>query len=105
MAGAALSAAVVGCAAALIVGFATVGAAAVLGQRLASTADAAALAAADTASGAARGVPCERADEVAQAHGTVLAECTLDGLIATVSVTTSFAGVEASARARAGPPP
>ncbi|WP_137843265.1 Rv3654c family TadE-like protein [Microbacterium sp. 2FI] len=105
MAGATLSAAVVGCAAALVVGLATVGTAAVVGQRLAAAADAAALAAADTASGAAHGIPCERADEVAHAHDAVLAECRLEGLIATVSVTTSFGGVEATARARAGPPP
>ncbi|QIG39959.1 helicase [Microbacterium sp. 4R-513] len=105
MPGSILSVAVVAAAAAASVGLCAVGAAAVEGQRLAGTADAAALAAADTASGAASGVPCERAGEVASLAGAEVVECDLDGLIATVTVAVRFAGLEVAASARAGPPP
>lgn len=74
-------------------------------QRVASTADAAALAAADAASGAVRGVPCERATEVAASASASIVSCDVDGLIATVSVSAPFGMLPVSASARAGPPP
>ncbi|MBA8815537.1 secretion/DNA translocation related TadE-like protein [Microbacterium halimionae] len=92
-------------AAVLSVGLVTAGSAAVAGQRLASAADSAALAAADTASGAEIGVPCDRAAEVAATFGAAVSSCALDGLIATVSVTGTFLRWQTSATARAGPPP
>jgi secretion/DNA translocation related TadE-like protein len=105
MAGTPAAAGVLACTVALVVGLAAVGAASAHAQRLASTADAAALAAADAASGAVTGIPCERADEIARTAGAQLDGCTLDGLIATVTVSASFATLPASASARAGPPP
>lgn len=104
MAGTAVAVGLVGCAAALALGLATVASGAVFGQRLAGVADAAALAAADAASGAVAGVPCERAEQIAAASGAVVETCELDGLIATVSVTARFGQLPAVARARAGPP-
>jgi secretion/DNA translocation related TadE-like protein len=89
----------------LTVGLSVAGSAAVVGQRLASAADAAALAAADAASGAVTGVPCERAAEVAGTFGTSIALCDVDGLVATVTVSTRFGLVPATASARAGPAP
>ena len=104
MPGTALAVGAVGFAAALAMALAGVSAAAVFGQRLAGAADAAALAAADTASGVALGVPCERAAEVAATANAALEGCDLDGLIATVTVSARFGAFTASARARAGPP-
>lgn len=89
----------------LAVALVGVGAAAVTGQRLASAADAGALAAADAASGAVPGDPCERAAEVAEAFGARVEACNLDELIATVTVSMRFGPVGAHASARAGPPP
>lgn len=101
------TAAVGGVAAAVVltVALAAVAAATVHTQRLAGAADAAALAAADAASGAVAGVPCERATEVAVAAGVEVSACDLDGLVATVRVSAPFGGFAASAIARAGPPP
>ena len=105
MPGAATAVGIVGCAAVLTIGFASIAGGAVFGQRLAGVADAAALAAADAASGAVTGIPCERAEEVAAAAGTVLEACGVDGLIATVTVAGRFGALPAAASARAGPPP
>ncbi|MFJ6652794.1 Rv3654c family TadE-like protein [Microbacterium sp. NPDC091313] len=74
-------------------------------QRLAGAADAAALAAADAASGAVPGVPCDRAAEVAAMAGASVTACELDGLIATVTVAAPWGALPAAATARAGPPP
>jgi len=104
MAGTILSVGIVGCAATLAVAFTTAGAAAVFSQRLAGAADAAALAAADAASGVVEGSPCERAGEIARAAGTELAACELDGVTATVTVAGTFGRFAATASARAGPP-
>lgn len=104
MAGTAVAVGLVGGAAALAVGLATVASAAVFGQRLAGVADAAALAAADAASGAVTGVPCERAGQIAAVSGAVVETCELDGLVATVSVSARLGPLPAIARARAGPP-
>ena len=68
-------------------------------------ADAAALAAADTASGALAGVPCEAAIRTADVNGASVSVCSLDGLIASVSVWREVAGIKIEARSRAGPPP
>ncbi|GAA1852382.1 Rv3654c family TadE-like protein [Microbacterium koreense] len=105
MASAAVAAGIVGVAAILTVGLATVSAAAVTAQRVAGAADAAALAAADTASGAVSGVPCERAADLAERFASSLVACEIDGLIATVTVSTTFAGMPVRVSARAGPPP
>ena len=70
----------------------------------ASAADAAALAAADARVGIVSGFPCERAAEVASANGATLTGCTVDGLIATVSVSRSILGFELAETATGGPP-
>ena len=73
-------------------------------RSVANAADAAALAAADTASGAIAGYPCEAADAVATLNQTVVMHCTVAGLIASVSVRRGVHGFDISASARAGPP-
>lgn len=105
MPGSALAIGVVACAAALTVSLVGIGAAAAFGQRLAGAADAAALAAADAASGAVAGIPCERAEQIAAVAGASVQACELDGLIATVTLGSEFLHLPASASARAGPPP
>jgi secretion/DNA translocation related TadE-like protein len=105
MAGAIAAIGAVGCAATLSLGLVLAGSAAVFGQRLAGAADAAALAAADAASGAVIGVPCEMAETVARSAGAELSRCEIDGLTATVTVSATFARLPAAATARAGPPP
>lgn len=89
----------------LAMGCAGIGVAASRSIRAASAADASALAAADAASGAVVGVPCERAAEIAARHGAALEDCTVEGLIATVEVSAPVGVFTARARARAGPPP
>jgi len=74
-------------------------------QQAAGAADAAALAAADARSGAVSGVPCVVAAQVAEANGARLDACELDGLVATVRVSTSILGFGVDASATAGPPP
>lgn len=76
-----------------------------LGQAVQAAADAAALAAADTASGAVAGYPCEAAGTAAALNGASVGRCSVDGLIATVAVERRVAGFVLNARARAGPPP
>ncbi|AZS37674.1 hypothetical protein CVS47_02317 [Microbacterium lemovicicum] len=105
MAGTLLSLGIAVCGATVAAALVTAGAAAAFGQQLAGIADAAALAAADAASGAITGIPCDRAAEVASATGAEIVSCSLDGLIATVEVSSSFLRLPASATARAGPPP
>ncbi|WP_159500896.1 Rv3654c family TadE-like protein [Microbacterium sp. 18062] len=105
MAGTASSVGVVAVVATLTLGLAAAGAAAVYGQRLAGAADAAALAAADAASGAVSGIPCDRAGEIASRAAVEVVSCEVEGLIATVRVGGSFGPFPASAIARAGPPP
>lgn len=72
-------------------------------QAVAGAADAAALAAADTASGLIAGYPCEAAESVAGANGTSLTSCTVDGLVVTVSASRVILGFPVSATATAGP--
>jgi len=104
MAGTILSVGIVLCAATLSVTFVTAGSAAVFSQRLAGVADAAALAAADAASGAVVGEPCDRAVEVASASAAQVTACELDDLAATVTVSAPFGRLAATVSARAGPP-
>jgi secretion/DNA translocation related TadE-like protein len=73
-------------------------------QRIIGAADLAALAAADAASGAIGGMPCRVASDVAGANGTRLAGCETAGLVVTVTVAGSFAGIPIEARSTAGPP-
>lgn len=81
-----------------------VGSALAARQRVVAAADAAALAAADTALGIHPGIPCQVAAEVTAAHGVNLVRCDLDGVVATVAVSAEIAGVAVDASARAGPP-
>lgn len=74
------------------------------GQGVQNAADAAALAAADTASGVVAGIPCESADAAATMNGAELNSCALDGLIASVTVARSVGAFTLSSTARAGPP-
>jgi secretion/DNA translocation related TadE-like protein len=76
-----------------------------VGRSVANAADAAALAAADTASGAIAGYPCPAANAVAALNEVAVTRCAVAGLIASVSVTRTVLGIELSASARAGPPP
>jgi secretion/DNA translocation related TadE-like protein len=73
-------------------------------QRVLGAADSAALAAADVAAGVAPGDPCPTAARVAEAGGARLDACSADGLVLTVRVSGSVAGIPLSARATAGPP-
>jgi secretion/DNA translocation related TadE-like protein len=75
-----------------------------VGQSVRNAADSAALAAADTASGAVAGMPCEMAAAAATLNGTSVADCVVNGVIATVTVTRSLGGFTMVTRARAGPP-
>lgn len=106
MAGTALAAGVLTVAATLSLGLAAVGGAAVTAQRTSGAADAAALAAADAASGAIdTGLdPCVLAARVAAASDATVFDCRIDGLTATVEVRSAYAGLVAASRARAGPP-
>ncbi len=67
-------------------------------------ADAAALAAADVASGAAAGYPCATAAEVSRLNGAELIECSVSGYVAQVETARRILVFEVRARARAGPP-
>jgi secretion/DNA translocation related TadE-like protein len=74
-------------------------------QAVQGAADAAALAAADTASGLQPGVPCDTAARAAELNGARLGACTVDGLIATVTVSRTLGVLTIQSRARAGPAP
>lgn len=73
-------------------------------RALVATADSAALAAADTASGALPGYPCEAAESAVLLGGATLVECRIDGVVASVTVADDILGVRAEASSRAGPP-
>ncbi|GGK91098.1 hypothetical protein GCM10007382_08980 [Salinibacterium xinjiangense] len=70
---------------------------------VAGAADAAALAAADTAVGIVPGMPCEAAGRVAEANGASILSCDVDGLIVTVTAVRIILGVSVTAAATAGP--
>jgi secretion/DNA translocation related TadE-like protein len=74
-------------------------------QAVQGAADAAALAAADTASGLVPGVPCEMAAVSAELNGATLVGCVVDGQIATVSVSRPAGILMLGSNARAGPAP
>jgi secretion/DNA translocation related TadE-like protein len=76
----------------------------VASQRVANAADAAALAAADVASGAVPGVACQLAAAAADLNGAVLGQCELSGAVARVSVSSRWWVFSLGASARAGPP-
>ena len=76
-----------------------------VGRSVANAADAAALAAADTASGAIAGYPCAAADAAAALNLVAVSRCVVTGLDASVWVTRTVLGIDVSASARAGPPP
>lgn len=69
-----------------------------------AAADAAALAGADTALGAASGVPCRRAADVAVADGAHLDDCVQNGAVVRVTVSVDAFGLAIAGRAAAGPP-
>jgi len=77
----------------------------VAGRSVENAADAAALAAADTASGAIAGSPCAAAAASAVLNDVAITRCSVDGLIASVSVARRVQSLELVASARAGPPP
>ncbi|TDX75937.1 secretion/DNA translocation related TadE-like protein [Rathayibacter sp. PhB151] len=74
-------------------------------QRAVAAADAAALAAADVASGLLPGEPCGAAERVAGAMTATIAGCAVEGGVATVEVVVSVGPLVLPARSRAGPPP
>lgn len=104
MAGSVLSVGVMLCLTSIAVATAAISGASVESQRVSGAADAAALAAADAASGAVAGEPCGRAGEVAAAVGVRVVACDVAGLVATVTVQSSYLGLPARASARAAPP-
>lgn len=105
MAGTALAAGILTVTATLSVGLVALGGAAVTAQRTAGAADAAALAAADAASGAivTDQDPCALAARIATTADATVISCEVHGLTATVQVRSSYAGVFAVSDARAGP--
>lgn len=73
-------------------------------QQAANAADAAALAAADTASGRLPGFPCETARRVADRNRASLGRCDLDGLTVLVDASVDTRWGTVTVAARAGPP-
>jgi len=71
--------------------------------RAAAAADLAAIAAADVVAGRTTGVPCDVAETVAGANGAALTGCAQSGPIVTVTASTPYLSLSASASARAGP--
>lgn len=74
-------------------------------HRVVATADAAALAAADTALGNATGVPCDRAAAIAVDARVSVESCRQRGALVRVGTAASVLGVTVRAVAVAGPPP
>ena len=72
---------------------------------IAGAADAAALAAANVASGLFTGYPCDQAAAVAAANAAELIQCDVDGLVVTVGVSGTVLGISVTVAATAGPPP
>ncbi|MCU1481101.1 MAG: hypothetical protein JWQ19_1887 [Subtercola sp.] len=69
-----------------------------------AAAESAALAAADVASGAIAGYPCEQAARAAELDGATLDSCRADGEVVSVIVSRAVLGMQVTGRARAGPP-
>ncbi|MBH0131001.1 Rv3654c family TadE-like protein [Salinibacterium sp. NK8237] len=72
---------------------------------LAGATDAAALAAADTASGLIAGYPCDNATRLASANDSLIEDCVVDGRIVTVTASRRILGILVTTSATAGPPP
>ncbi|EAR24156.1 hypothetical protein A20C1_11949 [marine actinobacterium PHSC20C1] len=72
---------------------------------LAGATDAAALAAADTASGLVAGYPCGNAERLAAVNDAHIEECAVDGRIVTVTASRRILGILVTTSATAGPPP
>jgi secretion/DNA translocation related TadE-like protein len=90
---------------AVLCAVAPVGGALAARQELQGSADAAALAAADTASGRVPGAPCDAAATVAHAAAGSIESCSIDGTgIATITLGATIFGVAVRATSRAGPP-
>lgn len=104
-AGTALAVAIVAVVIVLFAMLATVGVALDAHRRAVTTADAAALAGADTALGAATGVPCVRAADIVAAASLRLDGCDQRGTLVRVRVSAVVLGLAAGAVAVAGPPP
>ncbi len=104
MSGSILSASIAGSTILLTALVLPVGAALVEKRSVAGAADAAALAAADVASGLVPGIPCDAAGVLAAANGGVLTSCDVDGAVVTVGVSGSVLGIPFTIRATAGPP-
>ncbi|RKR73158.1 Rv3654c family TadE-like protein [Frondihabitans australicus] len=90
----------------LIVTTGVLGAAGILVERhrVAQAADAAALAAADAASGLVAGRPCDRAAEVAGAVSVGVADCVVDGSTVTVVASSGPSLIPIAVAATAGQP-
>lgn len=84
---------------------ATASAAFVGSAMVSGAADAAALAAADAASGRVPGDPCAAAAGLARANGAELAGCVVDGATVTVETRRWAGPIALTATATAGPPP
>jgi len=104
-AGTALAVALVAAIAACAVLLAGVAVVLVTRAGVAAGADAAALAAADTALGNSTGVPCERAAEAAAANGVDLERCEQAGDVVRVVAAATVLGLAVRVPAVAGPPP
>jgi secretion/DNA translocation related TadE-like protein len=99
-----LSIAILGALVLLSSGVVTVTGAAVTKQRVSGAADAAALAAADAASGAHAGIPCREAERLAAANNAVIVDCSVEGAVVAVTATAHYLGFDVTIEARAGPP-
>ncbi|MCU1529604.1 MAG: helicase [Frondihabitans sp.] len=73
-------------------------------HRLGGAADAAALAAADAASGLIPGEPCDAASRLAESNSVSLGACDVDGSTVTVTVSSTLSGVPIEVTATAGQP-
>jgi secretion/DNA translocation related TadE-like protein len=72
-------------------------------HRAAAAADSAALAAADIASGLIPGYPCAAAEQLSIHNGAELIDCSVSGLIVTVTVRVDSGVGKVKLRAKAGP--
>jgi secretion/DNA translocation related TadE-like protein len=104
-AGTALAVAVVAAVVVLFALLATVAVVLDAHRRVEATADAAALAGADTALGNATGLPCARAAGITAAAGLRLDRCEQRDTLVRVRASTSVLGLPFVAEAVAGPPP
>lgn len=103
-AGSVLMVAIIGCSFALVSVTASVASAQLARLHISAAADSAALAAADVASGAVAGSPCQAAGSAAKINGARLGDCVVEGLVARVTVDGIFLQFRFSVDARAGPP-